>query len=136
MSAGDVNELSCLGVLFSLSFHRSSQPGFGMSLEIFASVRIQEDLCASLALVTQSPVPRWPDATVVASRAQTAAVWSGLLAGNVGCRADVSCSGLKTCPLESGHCRLKSRSMTLTLELFTIRSLPCPAQNARQLFIV
>src|SRR5437879_13011501 len=115
MSAGDVHELSCLGVLFSLSFHRSSQPGFGMSLEIFASVRIQDDLCASLALVTQSPVPRWADATVVASRAQTAAVWSGLLAGNVGWRAEVSCSCLKACPLERSHFPLEGRSTTPTV---------------------
>src|SRR2546422_617351 len=60
-------------MLFNLSFQRRSQPGFGMSLEIFASVRTQEDLCASFAVVTQSPAPRWADATVVASRAQTAA---------------------------------------------------------------
>src|SRR5256885_6892128 len=30
-------------------------------------------------------------------------VWSGLSGGNVGCRADVSCSGAKTCPPDSGH---------------------------------
>jgi len=37
-------------------------------------------------------------------------VWSGLLAGNVGYRADVSGSGLKRHRLDSRRCRLKARS--------------------------
>src|SRR5207249_6928018 len=73
-STGALKEFSCRAVLFNLSFHTSSKPGFRrLSVEIFASVRTQEDRCASEPPVIQSPTPRWADATLVPRTAQMAA---------------------------------------------------------------
>src|SRR5947208_11240142 len=62
------------------------------------------------------------------------AVWSGLSGGNVGCQADVSCSGAKTCPLESGHCRLKARSTLalLPLLILVLQLIQLPINSAQR----
>src|SRR5262245_26777634 len=57
--AGGASEFNCLGLLSSLSFHRSWKPGFRFgscndSFEIFASALTQAERCASPLLVIQS----------------------------------------------------------------------------------
>src|SRR5215510_3402717 len=52
---GGVNEFNCLGSLLSLSFQRNLNPGFCMlSIEIFGSVLIQDERCASPLSVIHS----------------------------------------------------------------------------------
>src|SRR5207253_11467277 len=57
---GCVRELSCFVSLSSFNFQRNWKPGFRMfSTEIFVSVRIHDERCASPLLVTHSCPPRW-----------------------------------------------------------------------------
>src|SRR5215510_1485553 len=72
--AGGVSEFNCLGLLSSLSFHRSWNPGFRFgsckdSFEIFASALTQAERCASPSLVIQS-TPRWAFASPVQATRQ------------------------------------------------------------------
>jgi hypothetical protein len=60
--AGGLSEFNCLGLLLSLSFHKSWKPGFRFgsckdSVEIFASALTQAERCASPLSVIQS-MPR------------------------------------------------------------------------------
>jgi hypothetical protein len=71
---GGASEFNCLGLLSSLSFHRSWKPGFRFgsssdSFEIFASDLTQAERCASPLLVIQS-APRWAFASPVQTARQ------------------------------------------------------------------